>query len=100
MCLAHELTCSRSSDDEVPVEEKASVSYCVTVARLHLLLGNFPEAQRYLKSAITKEMAVKLVFYCALHCLLLMMFTEQQRMGFAGRQFLPARELCCCFRCL
>ena len=67
MCLAHELT-SPNSSDEVSVEEKASVSYCVTVARLHLLLGNFPEAQRYLKSAITKEMAVTVIVSHDLHC--------------------------------
>ena len=67
MSLAHELTSPLEKDLE---EEQLSVSYCITVARLHLFVKNFSEAQKYLKIATRKNIMVS-VCVCVCVCVLL-----------------------------
>ena len=64
MSLAHELTSPLEKDLE---EERLSVSYCITVARLHLFVKNFSEAQKYLKIATRKNIMVS-VCVCVCVC--------------------------------
>ena len=62
MCLAHELTEQFASGGEGgggAQEERVSVPYGITIARLHMYQQHYPEAKRYLTRAVSKDIKVQ-----------------------------------------